>query len=64
MGGGSKNKVPEDWEIYTNIGDVVPGTNIVPFKVPLNASILSRVPRDSRWGLQDLKVQKGIYYQT
>jgi atypical dual specificity phosphatase len=52
-----KGGVPERWENYSNIGDIVKGTRFVPFKVPLKSHLLSLVPEgvDANWGLENLK---------
>jgi hypothetical protein len=35
--------VPDRWEAYTNIGNLVPGTRFVAFKVPLQPGLLAQV---------------------
>lgn len=42
---------PERWVDYTNVGEVITGTRIIPFKVPLNEAFFSnnQVPETSRF---------------
>jgi len=60
MGWGWKGKgggggVPDRWEDYTNIGNVVEGTQFIPFKVPLNEYLLKDVSSGvEKWSLKDL----------
>ena len=35
--------VPDRWEDYSNIGNVVEGTRFLAFKVPLKADLLTQV---------------------
>ncbi|XP_033730808.1 RNA/RNP complex-1-interacting phosphatase-like [Pecten maximus] len=35
---------PDRWLDYSNVGKVIPGTNIVCFKVPLKNGLLRQVP--------------------
>ncbi|XP_071528355.1 uncharacterized protein [Panulirus ornatus] len=37
------NKVPDRWEVYTNMGRQIPGTRFIAFKVPLREGILRNV---------------------
>lgn len=56
MGGGGHNKVPDRWEAYSNLGSILPGTNIVAFKVPLRHGIQRNVADDvAVWGLKELQ---------
>ena len=44
------------WEAYSNFGSILPGTNIVAFKVPLRPGIQKNVADDvAVWGLQELQ---------
>ncbi|XP_045189439.2 RNA/RNP complex-1-interacting phosphatase-like [Mercenaria mercenaria] len=45
-------KFPDRWFDYTNVGDVVQGTRLITFKVPLKESFFAynnRIPADSRF---------------
>ena len=54
-GGKTKGRVPDRWEVYSNIGQVVEGTRFIPFKVPLNEFLLKKVgPGVDRWDLDQL----------
>lgn len=50
-------KVPDKWEDYSKIGNVVEGTRFIAFKVPLKQSILDNVSKgvDNEWTVEDLK---------
>ncbi|KAL4232403.1 RNA RNP complex-1-interacting phosphatase [Mactra antiquata] len=56
-------KLPDRWLDYSNIGDVIPGTKFITFKVPLQKSFLCRIPEDNWFSpeilLQSLK-EKGL----
>ena len=40
---GKRGGVPDRWEDYSNIGNVVEGTRFLAFKVPLKADLLIQV---------------------
>ena len=40
---GKRGGVPDRWEDYSNIGNVVEGTRFLAFKVPLKADLLTQV---------------------
>lgn len=46
MGKFGKNRIPNRWEMYSNVGAVVEGTQFIAFKVPLSF--------DSVWNLTEL----------
>lgn len=43
-----KNKVPDRWEKYTDMGRIIPGTRFIAFKVPLRQEIMQRV-KNAGW---------------
>jgi atypical dual specificity phosphatase len=51
-----KKGVPDRWENYSNIGNVVEGSKFICFKVPLNPGLLSQVRKgvDNKWGVEDV----------
>ncbi|CAC5362032.1 unnamed protein product [Mytilus coruscus] len=46
--------VPERWNEYKSIGEVISGTKFVAFKVPLKKEILSAVHENDRFGPEDV----------
>lgn len=46
--------VPERWDEYTSLGEVINGTKFVAFKVPLKKEILSAVHKNDRFGPEDV----------
>ncbi|XP_023267636.1 RNA/RNP complex-1-interacting phosphatase-like, partial [Seriola lalandi dorsalis] len=49
-----KNSVPERWLDYVPIGQRIPGTRFITFKVPLKPSLNCQVPASESFGLWDL----------
>ncbi|XP_063435113.1 RNA/RNP complex-1-interacting phosphatase-like [Mytilus trossulus] len=45
--------VPERWDEYASLGEVINGTKFVAFKVPLKKEILSAVHKNERFGPED-----------
>ncbi|XP_042875245.1 RNA/RNP complex-1-interacting phosphatase-like isoform X1 [Penaeus japonicus] len=43
-----KNKIPDRWRKYTNMGRQIPGTRFIAFKVPLKEALLMRL-QDASW---------------
>ncbi|KAM4538939.1 RNA/RNP complex-1-interacting phosphatase-like isoform 2-T3 [Odontesthes bonariensis] len=49
-----KNGIPERWLNYRPIGQRIPGTRFIAFKVPLKPSLNCQVPESQSFGLWDL----------
>jgi len=49
-----KNGIPDRWLDYTAIGSVIPGTRLVPMKVPLKKQLLQKIPETNWLSCQDV----------
>ncbi|XP_070778319.1 RNA/RNP complex-1-interacting phosphatase-like [Enoplosus armatus] len=49
-----KGGIPDRWLDYRPVGQRIPGTRFIAFKVPLKPSLNSRVPESDSFGLWDL----------
>lgn len=56
--GRKSNKLPQRWDKYTTIGNVVPGTRFLPFKTPLREDICKRTLPENNWFTPAMLLEK------